>query len=294
MSGKVLPRYPVYVPSKGRHQRDRALTVRCLLADGVAFRVVVEREEEEEYAELAGPDRLLVLPESGRGLFNTRNWIKAHATAEGHARHWQIDDNIVEFRRFYRNQRIPCEAGVALRVCEDFSDRYENVAVSGLNYQMFGVKATKPFVTNCHVYSCTLVNNAIPHGWRLAYNDDTDLCLQVLADGWCTVLISAFLANKMRTMAVKGGNTDDDGPINYQGDGRLRMARSLERVWPYVVDTGRRFERPQHVVRDAWRKFDTPLIPRPGLDDAPAPDYGLRLVEKKPVRSPLLRGLLDA
>jgi hypothetical protein len=292
VTDRLVPRYPIYVPSRGRYDRSRALTARCLMADGVPFRVVVEADEADAYAELVGADRVLVFPDGGGGSsVPVRNWIKAHATEAGYPRHWQLDDNIIEFRRFYRNQRIPCHAGVGLRVCEDFSDRYENVAVSGLNYQMFGVKATKPFVTNCHVYSCTLVNNAIPHGWRGRYNEDTDLCLQVLADGWCTVLISAFLANKMRTMAMTGGNTDG----LYQGDGRLQMARSLERSWPYVVDTGRRFERPQHVVRDAWRKFDTPLKLRDGVDLAalpPVDEYGLRLVEKKPVRSPILKSLL--
>lgn len=39
-----------------------------------------------------------------------------------------------------------------------------------------------------HVYSCTLILNSIEQRWRLLYNDDTDLCLQVLAAGWCTIL----------------------------------------------------------------------------------------------------------
>lgn len=287
------PRYPIFIPSKGRYLHDRALTARCLMADDIAFRVVVEEEERYHYAQLVGEERLLVLPESGKGLYWSRNWIKDFATAEGAERHWQLDDNIIEFRRLYRGERIPCAAGLALRVCEDFTDRYENVAVSGLNYQMFVTAQTKkPFVTNCHVYSCTLVNNAIPNRWRLLYNDDTDFCLQVLADGWCTVLLNVFMANKLRTMAMPGGNTDD----LYQGDGRLRMARSLERVWPHVVTVERRFERPQHVIRDAWKKFDTPLRLKPGVDLAAlaANEYGSQLVEKKPVKSETLRRkLLD-
>lgn len=289
---KALPRYPIFVPSKGRFDPQAALTARALAADDVPFHLVVEEPEREAYEKLVGPERVLVLPFVNQGLIAARNWIKDRATEEGHARHWQLDDNLIEFRRFYRGQRLPCHAGVALRVCEDFSDRYENVAVSGLNYQMFAVKANKPFVVNCHVYSCTLVNNAIPHRWRLRYNDDTDLCLQVLSDGWCTVLINAFLANKLRTMVLGGGNTDD----LYQGDGRLRMARSLERVWPYVVETQRRFERPQHVVRDSWRKFDTPLKLRSDVNlDAlpPVDEYGLKLESRGTVRSEKLRALVE-
>ena len=82
---------------------------------------------------------------------------------------------------------------------------------------------------------------------------------------------------KMRTMTMRGGNSDQ----LYKGDGRLTMARSLERVWPYVVSTDRRFQRPQHVVRHAWRRFDTPLKLKPGVDPSSmeANEYGLRLAK---------------
>jgi hypothetical protein len=81
-------------------------------------------------------------------------------------------DNIIEFRRLYRGRRIPCHAGVALRVCEDFSDRFENVAVSGLNYQMFVPAETPvPFYVNVHVYSCVAPQTPIlcaDLAWRAA------------------------------------------------------------------------------------------------------------------------------
>ena len=145
-----------------------------------------------------------------------------------------------------------------------------------------------PFYLNSRVYSCTLVLNRLPHRWRGRYNEDTDLCLQVLADGWCTVLVNAFLTQKARTMTIKGGNT----AALYQGDGRLKMARSLERLWPGVVKTSRRFQRPQHVVYDAWRRFDTPLRLKPGVDLAqlpPVDDYGLRLAQVAEIKSESLR-----
>jgi hypothetical protein len=115
----------------------------------VPFLAVVEPQEEVAYAEVVGRDRLLVLPERDRGLIYARNWIRDHAEADGHAGHWQLDDNIIEFRRLWRGRRIPCHAGVSLRVCEDLTDRYENVAISGLNYQMFVPAETQvPFYTN--------------------------------------------------------------------------------------------------------------------------------------------------
>lgn len=303
----ILPRYPVYVPSKGRY--ESGLTIKFLIKDEVPFYIVVEPQEVDEYGKRYGYDRLLVLPWSGDdekrrafcterniengGLIAVRNWIKEHSTAAGYARHWQLDDNIRQIkRRIYGGRRIACNAGVALAVVEDFTDRYENIAIAGLNYQMFLAPGgnVPPFHLNCRVYSCTLILNSIPHKWRLRYNDDTDICLQVLADGWCTVLINAFMINKMTTMIVKGGNTTD----LYQGDGRLKMARSLERMWPGVVETDRRFQRPQHVVKDAWRRFDTPLKLKPGinLDELQPNEYGMKLVQVKEIKSESLRELV--
>ena len=286
-----LPRYPVYVPSKGRHHACQ--TAKFLLQDGCPFRLMVEAPEAKAYGDKFGHDRLLILPFKNQGLIVARNWIKDHSISEGHERHWQLDDNIRKIKRRWHGKRIPCSAGWALACVEDFVDRYTNIAIAGLNYEMFLPTGQKfpPFYRNCRVYSCSLASNAISHRWRLRYNDDTDICLQVLADGLCTVLVNAFMIQKITTMQVSGGNTDD----LYRGDGRLRMARSLERIWPGVVETRRRFRRPQHVVRDAWRKFDNELQLKPGLDLSQLPEVdeqGLQLTQVKPVKSPTFQRFL--
>jgi len=273
----------------------RCLTVRCLLRERVPFRLVVEPAEEDAYRSAFPTAEVLVLPEDGMRLLGARNWIRDLSDAEGWERHWQLDDNIQDFRRLYRGKRIPCDAAVALRVCEDFTDRYTNIGVSGLNYQMFVTDVTRaPFYLNCHIYSCSLIWNRMPYRHRLIYNDDTDLCLQVLAGGLCTVALNVFMAHKQRTMVATGGNTTD---LYRAEDGRLRMARSLERVWPYVVTTDRRFRRPQHVIRGAWSGFDTPLIRRTDLDWSalpPVDEYGLQLSQvTETIRSPLIARIFD-
>ena len=62
------------------------------------------------------------------------------------------------------------------------------------------------------------------------------------------------------------------------------MARSLERMWPGVVRTERRFHRPQHVILDQWRRFDTPLKLKPGvkLDELKPNEDGLVLEQVGP------------
>lgn len=273
----MLPRFPVYVISKGRSDPALALTVRFLLADRVPFRLVVEPTERDAYAKLVREETLLVLPfaDLGLGSIPARNFVWEHARSTGAERHWILDDNIRSVERIFRGDRIACDSGPAFAAVEDFAERYENVAIAGLNYHMFGFSAIKPFTVNTHVYSFMLIRTDLEQRWRGRYNEDTDLCLQVLAAGYCTVLVNAFLAYKNPTMTGRGGNTDE----LYAGDGRLKMARSLERLWPGVVTVRRRYGRPQHVVD--WRKFDTPLRLREDLDPATFEpnEYGLRLVE---------------
>lgn len=292
---KILPRYPVYVPSKSRY--DICKTAKCLIQDGVPFHLVVEPEELDEYARRYGEDKCLVLPWHYIGveqLVAVRNFIKDHATEAGYKRHWQIDDNITYFVRRWEHQRIRVDAGVALAATEDFVDRYENVAISGLSYESFAPNWIKlpPFRKNVHVYSCTLVLNSIPNRFRGPRNEDVDICLQVLADGWCTIQMNIFTVRKARTMTMKGGNSGI-----YQDDGRLKMSRVLERNWPGVVSVARRYGRPHHSVKNAWLSFDNELIPRQDIDFASLPpydNYGLELVQvADEVKSDRLRQLLN-
>lgn len=291
---RTMPKYPVYVPSSGRFEACQ--TAKCLIDGGVPFYLVVQPAEAKQYEERFPGAMILQLPwnndrEKKNGLLLARNWIREHAESTGAERHWQIDDNIIRFARRWKLRIIECDPGIALRCAEDFTDRFENVGISGLNYEMFCPARRKqvPFVVNCHVYSCSLINHAMKSRWRLNYNDDTDICLQAIAEGWCTILINVFCAKKMATMVVKGGNTDELYKIN---DGRLRMARTLERVWPRVVTIDRRFRRPQHVIHSSWRRFKTQLKLKPGVDpNEPPNEYGMELVQEKQIKSPEIKEL---
>jgi hypothetical protein len=265
-------KYPVYVLSKGRY--DKCKTAMFLEKDEVDYKLVVEIQEYEEYAKRFDKSRIIVLPKesTGRGAIPVRNFIWQHSIDNGHERHWELDDNMHMVYRLWKGKRVPCNSFPAIRACEDFTDRYENIAISGLNYS-FAIPWNLPaFYLNVHVYSFMLIRNDLTYRWRGEWNADTDLCLQVLSGGWCTVLLNAFMCAKNRTMKGKGGNTD-----RYQGDGRLKMARSLERQWPGVVKTRRRFGRPQHYIHRNWRNFDTQLIRKKGIEFAEDTEYGLKV-----------------
>lgn len=127
----LLPKYPVYIPSKGRASNGQ--TARLFLAEGVPFRLVVEPQEFDDYAAAFGSENLLTLPFSnlGFGSIPARNWIKRHAIDAGAKRHWTFDDNIHLFRRRYMGKRLRCQSGPAMAIVEEFTDRYENIGIAG-------------------------------------------------------------------------------------------------------------------------------------------------------------------
>ena len=50
----------------------------------------------------------------------------------------------------------------------------------------------------------------MPFRWRLKYNEDVDLCLQVLHNGGSTESCVYYMADKVSTAAkMKGGNQDE-------------------------------------------------------------------------------------
>ena len=200
---------------------------------------LLRRHEFDLYASILPECRILVLPWDKPSEFSqlvmTRNWIKKHGIENGYAgEHWQIDDNINGFERLNRNRRGKVKTDAIFRATEDFVDRFENVAIAGFEYRQFGGGSRRkkpPFKFNHRVYSTSLVNNEMNLDWRGIYNDDTDLCLRALKDGWATITFNCFLQNKMHTMSVKGGNT----PIYTTGDLREKFVDSLIEQHPDVT-----------------------------------------------------------
>lgn len=249
----AVPKYPVYIISKGRWEKP--LTANALKRIGVPFRLVVEPQELEQYAEVVDSNCILTLPFSnlGQGSIPARNWVWEHSKAEGHERHWILDDNISGFRRWKDNKRAPVSDGSIFREAEQFVDQFANVPMAGMQYNMFAVTEvtraiTKPFLLNTRVYSCILLSNKISHRWRGRYNEDTDLSLRLLKDGYCTILFYAYLCDKVATMTMKGGNTDQLYRQDHKFDGRLEMAKSLQKQHPDVVRVSHKWGRWQHHV----------------------------------------------
>jgi len=246
-------KYPIYIISKGRW--ESRLTVKALEKLCLPYKIVIEPQEYENYAATITSERILTLPFSnlGEGSIPARNWVWKHSIKEGWVRHWILDDNINGFYRFNRNLKRKVIDENPFAACEEFTDRYANVPMSGLNYEFLCDRRSKmpPFRLNTRVYSCILLSNDEKYSafrWRGRYNEDTDLSLRFLKAGYCTILLNAYLAKKLPTMTMSGGNTDQLYKRNDGFDGRLAMAESLKEQHPDIVRITKKWGRWQHHV----------------------------------------------
>jgi hypothetical protein len=283
------PEYPIYIVSKGRW--DTRLTSKALEKANIPYYIIVEKQEYQYYANVIDPKKILILPTEYQEKYDTcddlgsskskgpgpaRNYAWEHSIALGAKWHWVMDDNIKVFNRLNRNKMVQVTSGAIFKASEDFVNRYENVAISGFNYDFFvqSKQQHPPYIMNTRIYSCLLIRNDIPYRWRGRYNEDTDLSLRALKDKFCTIQFNTFLQEKAQTQTIKGGNTQEF----YEKEGTLPKSKMLEDLHPDVAKVVWKFNRWHHHVD--YRPFKkNRLIKKQGLV---VPDvvnnYGMKLI----------------
>jgi hypothetical protein len=260
----------------------------------VAYLVIVEEQEYDNYAKVVDKKNILILPQKYQDEYDTfddlgntkskgpgaaRNFAWEHSIELGAKRHWVMDDNIAMFMRFNKNLIVRVNSGSFFRCMEDFVDRYNNIAMAGPQYFMFTPRKNKlpPYILNTRIYSCNLIRNNVSYRWRGRYNEDTDLSLRMLKDGWCTIQFYAFVQDKITTQKIKGGNTAEF----YAKEGTLPKSKMLQDMHPDVAKVVWRFNRWHHHVdylpfkRNRLIKKEGLVVPK-GVNN-----YGMTLVKVK-------------
>lgn len=281
---KTRQRYPICIPSKGR--ADIATTPKLLDALGAWYNIFVEPQEYESYKQRYGENKVVCLPFAnlGQGSIPARNYIWDWTNKRGYTKHWVIDDNITVFSRYNLNRRLAVRGGGYFNAMEDFADRYENIAFAGPHDQGFVVDREKqqPLHFNSRVYSCTLIANDLPYRWRGKYNEDTDICLRALKDGYCTVLFRSLLMNKAPTSGglnrtgTPGGNTEN---VYTRNDYRAAFVDSLIEQHPDCVTKTWKYGRWHHSVDYSAFENNKPIL-KTNVTPIPVDnDYGMRLTK---------------
>lgn len=271
MTTTVAPRFPVYIPTRGRP--DKQLTAKKLLAIGIRPTLVVEDAEYDVYAN-ANPECLvLVWPQRYMDEYErtpeldphpttgaAHNFAWDHSREAGFSHHWIMDDNIQGF--WYRTDKGRYNGKPTtehFRWHEALMLRYRNLAGFALGLgHTFG---SKPFTLNTRLYCATLYRNDLhEYGirWRRGLNDDTIVSLDILKTRyWCTAESHVLGIQKVQTTRAKrlpGGMTDF-----YADGGFIRKAAEAVRCHPDCVKVANRYGRVHHQID--YRQFTQQLIP---------------------------------
>lgn len=277
----IQPNFPIYIISKGRW--NNSFTAKNLMWMNIKnFYITVEEQEWQNYVDSLRPffnkfscyngdkieNHILKLDKSfqenyetvdpegdklnlpvGSGAARNFNWW--HASTNGYKYHWTMDDNIFGFYRLNNNRTYRVKSGAFFKAMEDFVLQHENIVMAGPQYTMFipNKEFRRPLEWNTRVYSCNLIktdlndHNGNPIRWRCRYNEDTDLSLRILKEGYSTCLFVPFLQDKAVTQSVKGGNTDSIYNI-----GTEVKSKALARLHPDVTEVVIKYNRVHHQV----------------------------------------------
>lgn len=226
--------HPIFIPSKGRagncRTADRLVTLGC-----PNFKIVVEPNDYDGYAAHYSTDHLLTLDVNDHGCGYARQWIKAHSVACGDQFHWQIDDDLT-FKRRINGKNVTRHDDAIKMLCEieDVVGRFTNIGIAGLRHETFAYTMKDPVTVNRQPASCVLVNNSTKARYRRGIVEDTDYAMQVLVEGFCTLIFNRLMYTQPSQGTQAGGHT---GSVEFD-DPMKDQNRELVRKWPGAFQIG--------------------------------------------------------
>ena len=247
--------FNIYIPSKGR--ANTGTTSKILKQENINYKVVVEPQDFLKYSQFHQDKNILVLDKNNQGLTYARNLIKNYSIKIAEQWHWQIDDDIFNFRIRSMNKNVKSSAKNVLGGIENFVLKFKNIGAAGPRYSIFAFSQNKQVSINQQISSCILVNNSINIKWDPEVVEDTDYSLQLLKRGLCTLLFNTLLIETAPTMKLSGGMTDHE----YIGNGRYLRQLALTKKYPgtfdLVIKQGKSKIKPSRI----WRTFkQTPVL----------------------------------
>lgn len=240
------------MPSKGRAKPTNLL--KSLLGDssGRQWFYVVEPQEQIDYSRVVPAHRLLVLPDSGRGIVYVRNWIKQYAGSGAFDWYWMLDDDITSFYAVVNGKNIKTTIDNALDGAEKIIRKHSGVGQAALEYQQFAWSSNKAYKFNGYCDVCVLNKTGVNCSYRadVPLKEDRDYTLQVLSSGYRTIRICSFAFSCPKN----GSNAGGLKPLyDTQGVEETSSKRMVE-LWPGVCTFNRKKDgRPDVAIN--WRFF---------------------------------------
>lgn len=220
------PTYPIYIPTKKRSLIAR--TPKLLQEHQIPFTLVVEKEDYEDYKNIYPDASYLVLNELNQGIIYARNQIKKHALENNFEYHWQIDDDIRGTCYSIDAKETNTPISKALRVAENVVNTFDNIGSIGLRHMAFSRTEKHIIGFNKIVYTIQLLKTDTGLDFRNNTIEDVDYTLQLLTNGFCTIVLNRLLFKAPSTGSEVGGNTE----IEHTKEKRLLRAQTTAQYWP--------------------------------------------------------------
>jgi hypothetical protein len=201
-------KFTVYIPSKGRP------TTGCTYLQckefNIPYKVVVEPQDFDSYAEELGPENLLRMPLNDQGIQYARSFIKQHSTVLGEQYHWQMDDDMKYFTTRKDNKNVRTDMLSVMSIVEFVTLQFLNVGIAGITSNAFAFSKPRSAQANRLAYGVVLIKNSIDNMWRKDTVEDWDYTLNMLEDGYCTLAFNHVNFVTPATGSNAGGNQMTD------------------------------------------------------------------------------------
>ena len=248
-------KYPIYIPSK---QRDNhCLTAKELGFYNIDYKIVVEPQDYKLYGAVYSEKNLLLLDKNDMGLGYSRAFIKKYAEKNNEKYHWQMDDDLLFYKRV-NNKNIKFSIEKMIEEIESFVDCYSNIGIAALRNMVFAFSLKNELSLNNQCCSCFLVKSNMKSQYAMDIIEDTDFSMQVLTEGFCTVIFNKLLYKNPPVNANKGGCSDGN-----QYDRVAEFHSNLVGKWPNAFNIGLTKDGKSTRIKPSrvWSGFKTKLIP---------------------------------
>ncbi|MBP99016.1 hypothetical protein CMK18_23950 [Candidatus Poribacteria bacterium] len=194
---------PIYIPSKGR--ADRVLT--CKFLSSFNYKIVVEPQDYIDYSLFHDEKNLLKLEADSQGIAYVRSFIKQYSKDKNEKYHWQLDDDMVQYRKRIGSKNEKTTFRQLKHIVETVTLKYSNVALAGLTSAAYAFAKKEPLELNRFPYCNVLIKNDTDIWWdrSINYGDDWDYLLQTLEKGYCTFAFTHLLHENKPMGNNKGG-----------------------------------------------------------------------------------------
>jgi glycosyltransferase involved in cell wall biosynthesis len=252
-----MNRFPIYIPSKGRPTAPTAK----LISDSAC--VIIEQQDAADYRKSFPKARIIVLPESNRGIAYVRNFILNEARRSGAEWFWMLDDDITGFYEVAAKRCVRASPLSVLAGAESVFSKRPNTAQAALEYRQFAWASEKGYSLNgyCDVAVCINTKRSAMANYdsSVTLKEDRDFSMQLLSQGYETFRTARFAFSAPKNGTNEGGLKSVYASLNAEANAVAAMVSK----WGVGLCNDHTKPDGRRDVKINWRAFNRGAMSEP-------------------------------